>query len=73
MISSFISPAFGATMTGITYYASGIRVASLAGALGFGTVAVTYGIYTTLGIPYGYRGYLFLSPCWFFSRVFSVP
>jgi hypothetical protein len=48
-------------MAGATYYGpSGPRVAALAGALGFGSVAVTYAAYTVLGIPYGSRGYLFL-------------
>jgi hypothetical protein len=44
----------------MTYYAtSGPRVAALAGAIGFSSVAVTYAAYGVLGIPYGSRGYLF--------------
>jgi hypothetical protein len=44
----------------MTYYAtSGPRVAALAGAIGFSSVAVTYAAYSVLGMPYGSRGYLF--------------
>jgi hypothetical protein len=58
--ASFFSPAFGATMTGLAYYgSSGPRVAALAGAIGFGSVAATYTAYSMFGIPYGSRGYLF--------------
>jgi len=59
-LASMCSPAFGATAAGMTYFGpSGIRVASLAGAIGFGTVAATYTVYGLLGVPYGSRGYLF--------------
>lgn len=55
-----VAPAFGSTMAGLCYFApSGPRVAGLAGAIGFGAVGVTYGLYTALGIPYGSRGFLF--------------
>ena len=55
-----IAPAFGALAAGATYYApSGPRVAALAGAIGFGSVAATYAAYTVLGIPYGSVDYLF--------------
>lgn len=58
--ASMFSPAFGATATGITYYAtSGPRVAALAGAIGFSAVAATYTAYGITGTPYGSRGYLF--------------
>jgi len=58
--ASFVAPSFGATATALTYYApSGPRVAALAGAIGFSSVAVTYAAYTMLGIPYGSRGFLF--------------
>lgn len=47
-------------MAGMCYFApSGIRVASLAGAIGFGAVGATYTLYSALGIPYGSRGFLF--------------
>lgn len=59
--ASMVAPAFGATTAGALYFApAGPRVAALAGALGFGSVAATYGLYTVLGIPYGSRGFLFL-------------
>jgi hypothetical protein len=59
-LASFVSPAFGATAASATYYAtSGLRVAALAGSLGFGAVAATYTIYSVMGTPYGSRGYLF--------------
>jgi hypothetical protein len=59
-LASFISPALTAAATGATYYStSGIRVASLAGSIGIGAVAVTYTTYSLLGIPYGSRGFLF--------------
>ena len=58
--ASFVSPALGATLASATYYVpSGPRVAALAGAIGFSSVAVTYATYTVLGIPYGSRGFLF--------------
>lgn len=58
--ASMVAPAFGATMTGITYYGpSGPRVAALAGAIGFVSVGATYAAYSVLGIPYGSRGYMF--------------
>lgn len=60
-MASMVAPAFGSTMAGICYFApSGPRVAGLAGAIGFGSVAATYGIYSILGIPYGSQGFLFL-------------
>ena len=56
-----VAPAFGSTMAGVCYFApSGPRVAALAGAIGFGSVAATYGVYSILGIPYGSQGFLFL-------------
>mmetsp|Transcript_19181 Transcript_19181/g.54451 ORF Transcript_19181/g.54451 Transcript_19181/m.54451 type:complete len:193 (-) Transcript_19181:164-742(-) len=56
-----ITPAFGAMMTGATYYApSGIRVAGLAGSIGLGAVGATYAGYMALGKPYGSLGFLFL-------------
>lgn len=58
--ASIVSPAFGATASGLTYFAtSGPRVAVLAGSIGFGAVAATYTLYSLLGIPYGSRGFLF--------------
>jgi hypothetical protein len=58
--ASLVSPAFGAMATGATYYAtSGPRVAALAGAIGFSSVAVTYAAYTVLGVPHGKMNYLF--------------
>ena len=58
--SSILAPGIGAFAAGATYYApSGPRVAALAGAIGLGSVAVTYSVYTVLGIPYGSRGFLF--------------
>ena len=59
--ASFVNPAIGATLASATYYVpSGPRVAALAGAIGFSSVAVTYAAYSVLGIPYGSRGFLFL-------------
>lgn len=59
-LAAFISPLFGATMASVTYYApSGVRVAALAGGIGAASVAVTYGGYKMLGIPYGKLGFLF--------------
>lgn len=56
-----VSPAFGAGMTGVTYFAtSGPRVAALAGVIGVGSVAATYTVYSALGIPFSSRGYMFL-------------
>jgi len=47
-------------MTGFTYkFQAGPRVAGLAGAIGFGTVGLTYATYSLLGIPYGAKGWLF--------------
>lgn len=54
------SPAFAAFMTGSTFYsAAGPRVAALAGTVGLGAVGATYGLYSVLGLPFGYMGYLF--------------
>lgn len=59
-LASMVAPAFGSTMAGVCYFApSGPRVAALAGAIGFGSVAATYGVYSILGIQYGSRGFLF--------------
>lgn len=59
-LASFSAPAFAAFMTGASYYGpSGIRVAGLAGTIGFGAVGVTYVGYSMLGIPYGSYGFLF--------------
>jgi hypothetical protein len=59
-VASFTSPAIGATLASAAYYVpSGPRVATLAGAIGFGAVAATYSAYSVLGIPYGSRGFLF--------------
>lgn len=53
------SPPIAAMLTGITYYGpSGIRVASLGGALGLGAVTATYAGYTVLGKPFGKYGFL---------------
>lgn len=58
--ASMVSPAFGATAASAAYFASsGVRVATLAGTIGFGSVAATYAVYTALGVPYGSRGFLF--------------
>lgn len=58
--ASFCNPAFGATATAATYYATaGPRVAALAGFIGFSSVAATYAAYSALGVPYGSRGFLF--------------
>lgn len=58
--ASFVNPAMAAFMTGATYYApSGIRVAGLAGSIGFGAVSATYIGYSMLGVPYGSQGFLF--------------
>jgi hypothetical protein len=55
-----VSPAFGAMMTGVTYYGpSGIRPAGLAGAIGVGAVGATYVGYSLIGKPYGSYGFLF--------------
>jgi hypothetical protein len=48
-------------MTGVTVYApSGLRVAALGGALGFGAVGATFAGYTVMGKPFGSNGFLFL-------------
>ncbi len=53
-------PALAAFLTGATYKAqAGPRVAALAGAIGLGSVGVTYAAYSVMGIPYGQRGWLF--------------
>jgi hypothetical protein len=55
-----VGPALAAFMTGATYKAqAGPRVAALAGAIGLGSVGVTYAAYSVMGIPYGQRGWLF--------------
>ena len=56
-----ISPPLAAAMTGITYYGpSGLRVAALAGSLGFGMVGTTYIGYSMIVKPVGSYGFLFL-------------
>jgi len=53
-------PGFAAFMTGLTYKSlAGPKVATLAGTIGLGAVGVTYATYNALGIPYGYRNFLF--------------
>mmetsp|Transcript_17609 Transcript_17609/g.25713 ORF Transcript_17609/g.25713 Transcript_17609/m.25713 type:complete len:200 (+) Transcript_17609:138-737(+) len=55
-----VGPALAAFMTGVTYKVqAGPRVAALAGAIGVGTVGVTFLAYSMLGIPYRYKGWLF--------------
>jgi hypothetical protein len=55
-----VGPALAALLTGATYKAqAGPRVAALAGAIGLGSVGVTYAAYSVMGIPYGQRGWLF--------------
>lgn len=55
-----VGPALAAFMTGATYKAqAGPRVAALAGAIGLGSVGVSYAAYSVMGIPYGQRGWLF--------------
>mmetsp|Transcript_33616 Transcript_33616/g.52238 ORF Transcript_33616/g.52238 Transcript_33616/m.52238 type:complete len:194 (+) Transcript_33616:179-760(+) len=57
----FISPPVAAAMTGVTYYGpAGVRVAALAGTLGFAMVGGTYAGYTIIGKPFGSYGFLFL-------------
>jgi hypothetical protein len=47
-------------MTGLTFKVqAGPRVAGLAGAIGLGTVGLTYTAYSLMGIPYGAKGWLF--------------
>jgi mitochondrial import inner membrane translocase subunit TIM23 len=59
-MAAMVSPTFAATAAAATYFApSGPRVATLAGALGFGSVAITYSMYSLLGIPHGSQGFLF--------------
>jgi len=59
-LASMVAPAFGSTMAGVCYFAPmGPRVSALAGGIGFGAVAATYGIYSILGIQYGSQGFLF--------------
>jgi hypothetical protein len=56
-----LSPPVAAALTGVTYYApAGIRVAALAGSLGFGMVGATYAGYAMVGKPFGSYGFLFL-------------
>jgi hypothetical protein len=56
-----VSPPLAAALTGVTFYApSGIRVAALGGAIGFGAVGATYAGYTVLGKSFGSNGFLFL-------------
>ena len=51
------APPLAAMMTGISYFApSGIRVAALGGALGFGAVTATYAGYYAVGKPFGSAG-----------------
>jgi hypothetical protein len=58
--SAAVAPAFGAMATGLTYFApSGPRVAALGGAIGLGSVVMTYTMYGLLGIPPGSGGFLF--------------
>jgi hypothetical protein len=46
-------------MTGISYFApSGLRVAALGGALGFGAVGATYAGYAAFGKPFGSAGFM---------------
>lgn len=53
------SPPLAAMLTGVSYYApSGLRVASLGGALGLGAVGATYAGYTAMGKPFGSGGFL---------------
>lgn len=53
-------PPLAALLTGITYKCqAGPRVAALAGAIGLGSVGMTYGVYSALGIPYGSKHWLF--------------
>lgn len=48
-----------AFMTGATYKAqAGPRVAALAGAIGLGSVGVTYAAYSLLGVPFGSKRWL---------------
>lgn len=55
-----ITPPVAAAMTGLTIYStSGLRVAALGGALGFGAVGATYAGYTLMGKPFGSNGFLF--------------
>jgi len=54
-----MSPPVAAMLTGATYYApSGLRVAALGGALGFGAVSATYAGYFATNKPYGKYGFL---------------
>jgi len=54
------APLFAGAATGATYYMrAGPRVAALAGAIGMGTVGVTFGLYSVLGIQPGSKGWLF--------------
>lgn len=51
------APPLAAMMTGISYFApSGMRVAALGGALGFGAVSATYAGYYAIGKPFGSAG-----------------
>lgn len=59
-LGSFLAPCLGAVGAGATYYApSGIRAAGLAGVIGFTSVAITYGTYSMIGVPFGSGGFLF--------------
>jgi len=55
-----VGPSIDAFMTGAMYKAqAGPRVASLAGAIGLGSVGITtYAAYSVFGIPYGQKGWL---------------
>lgn len=53
------APPLAAMMTGISYYApTGLRVATLGGALGLGAVGATYAGYAALGKPVGSAGFM---------------
>lgn len=53
------APPLAAMMTGITYFApTGLRVAALGGAIGFGAVGATYAGYAAIGKPFGSAGVL---------------
>jgi len=58
--SVVVGPALAAFLTGATYkLQAGPRVAGLAGTIGLGAVGATYAGYTLMGLPYGYKGWLF--------------
>jgi hypothetical protein len=58
--ANLVSPAFGATAAGATYFATaGPRAAGVAGAMGLGAVMATHLVYSLFDIPQNSQGFLF--------------